>query len=158
MSKGPQSSEELLTIIKTSAINRGFYLNRDESFVKDLVDGLFSNLKRYGYSSCPCRLSTGKYEADKDILCPCVYMKEDVDKYGTCFCSLYVSKDVFDGIKQPHSIPESRPKEKTFSLAAEKKPSGTIWRCTVCGYEQEGEQPPEKCPVCGAGKELFEKK
>ena len=26
--------------------------------------------------------------------------------------------------------------------------------CTICGYTAEGEAP-EKCPVCGAGKEAF---
>jgi rubrerythrin len=29
------------------------------------------------------------------------------------------------------------------------------WRCTVCGYVHVGENPPEKCPVCGAGKAKF---
>ncbi len=29
------------------------------------------------------------------------------------------------------------------------------WECTVCGYIHEGEDSPEKCPVCGAGKEKF---
>jgi len=30
------------------------------------------------------------------------------------------------------------------------------WRCTVCGYIHYGEQPPEKCPMCGAPREKFE--
>ncbi|MDL2254485.1 FAD-dependent oxidoreductase [Ruminococcaceae bacterium OttesenSCG-928-I18] len=30
------------------------------------------------------------------------------------------------------------------------------WRCTVCGYIHEGENPPEHCPVCGAPKDKFE--
>lgn len=30
------------------------------------------------------------------------------------------------------------------------------WRCRVCGYIHVGEEPPEKCPVCGAGREYFE--
>ncbi len=30
------------------------------------------------------------------------------------------------------------------------------WRCGVCGYVHEGDEPPEKCPVCGADKSLFE--
>jgi uncharacterized membrane protein len=30
------------------------------------------------------------------------------------------------------------------------------WRCTVCGYIHDGEEPPDKCPVCGADKSLFE--
>ena len=24
------------------------------------------------------------------------------------------------------------------------------WKCTVCGYIHDGEEPPEQCPVCGA--------
>ncbi|MCG6909737.1 MAG: hypothetical protein LJE94_06375 [Deltaproteobacteria bacterium] len=30
------------------------------------------------------------------------------------------------------------------------------WRCTVCGYIHKGDEPPDKCPVCGADKSLFE--
>ncbi len=30
------------------------------------------------------------------------------------------------------------------------------WRCTVCGYIEEGATPPEVCPVCGVGPEDFE--
>ena len=30
------------------------------------------------------------------------------------------------------------------------------WRCTVCGYVHTGDEPPEKCPVCGADSSLFE--
>ena len=29
------------------------------------------------------------------------------------------------------------------------------WLCTVCNYVHEGDEPPEKCPVCGAGPEMF---
>ena len=31
------------------------------------------------------------------------------------------------------------------------------WICKVCGYEHEGDQPPEVCPVCGVGPDEFEK-
>lgn len=30
------------------------------------------------------------------------------------------------------------------------------WRCTRCGYIHEGNEPPERCPICGAPKEMFE--
>lgn len=33
----------------------------------------------------------------------------------------------------------------------------TRWRCTVCGYVCEGEEPPEECPVCGAPQTAFER-
>ncbi len=29
------------------------------------------------------------------------------------------------------------------------------WECTVCGYVHNGDSPPDKCPVCGAGKDKF---
>jgi len=29
------------------------------------------------------------------------------------------------------------------------------WRCTVCGYIHEGDEPPDICPVCGVGSEKF---
>lgn len=29
------------------------------------------------------------------------------------------------------------------------------WRCTVCSYIHTGNEPPEKCPNCGAAKEKF---
>lgn len=31
-----------------------------------------------------------------------------------------------------------------------------IWRCTVCGWLHEGENPPDRCPRCGAPAEKFE--
>jgi len=52
---------------------------------------------------------------------------------------------------------------KTQKPKAESKPAETAapkgtrkWRCTVCGYIHEGEEPPDECPVCGADKSMFE--
>ena len=30
-----------------------------------------------------------------------------------------------------------------------------IWICPICGYTFVGEEPPEKCPICGAPKDMF---
>lgn len=30
------------------------------------------------------------------------------------------------------------------------------WRCKICGYIYEGDQPPEACPLCGAPASEFE--
>lgn len=31
------------------------------------------------------------------------------------------------------------------------------WKCKICGYIHEGDEPPERCPVCGASKDKFVK-
>lgn len=33
--------------------------------------------------------------------------------------------------------------------------SETKWVCPLCGYVHTGEEPPEKCPLCGAPKDVF---
>jgi predicted nucleic acid-binding Zn-ribbon protein len=32
-----------------------------------------------------------------------------------------------------------------------------MWQCASCGYVWDGEEPPDKCPKCGAAKEKFAK-
>lgn len=49
---------------------------------------------------------------------------------------------------EPAGDPADTPKPPAFGGA-------TRWRCTVCGYIHAGDEPPEKCPVCGADKSLF---
>jgi len=91
----------------------GYHLNPDDDFAKDLVRSLLVTEKRYGYQACPCRLATGKKSEDLDIICPCDYRDDDLNEFGTCYCALYVSKDVLDGKKEIGSIPERRvPKGK----------------------------------------------
>lgn len=31
------------------------------------------------------------------------------------------------------------------------------WICKICGYRQNGEEPPEICPICGALDVYFDK-
>ena len=33
----------------------------------------------------------------------------------------------------------------------------TKWVCSICGYTHYGDNPPEKCPLCGVPKGLFNK-
>ncbi len=41
-------------------IPRGYFFNTDREQVDALLKGLLTNRERYGYTSCPCRLATGK--------------------------------------------------------------------------------------------------
>lgn len=146
----------------------GYHLNPDVEFTKGLLRSLIINEQRYGYWACPCRLATGVKEEDMDIICPCDYRDADINEYGSCYCALYVSREVAEGEKEAGSIPERRPPEserKKPTKAASKPESGgfqsslplPVWRCRVCGYLCARDEPSETCPVCKAKKDRFEK-
>jgi len=104
--------DKVYTTLKKHVESKGYFLNPDEEFTKDLIRSLMINQHRFGYWACPCRLASGDRKEDQDIICPCVYRDADVKEYDSCYCALYVSKDVVDHIKQPQSIPERRPVER----------------------------------------------
>ena len=52
-------------------------------------------------------------------------------------------------------VPSEEVVAESITPEVPKSGSGRRWRCTVCGYLHEGEEPPEKCPVCGADRSLF---
>ena len=157
---------------ESDARSRGYYLNPDESFLKDLIEGLKKNEERYGYPSCPCRLASGVFEFDRDIICPCDYRDPDVEEFGACYCALFVKKEAFEGKMPITSIPERRPPEKqartsgamagpssSQTVAVPKLEEGRsemkLWYCKQCGYVVFREEPPYVCPICKAKKEFF---
>ncbi|MCX7784731.1 MAG: ferredoxin:glutaredoxin reductase [candidate division WOR-3 bacterium] len=152
--------EKLIKDCKAS----GYYLNPDTEFVKDLIKGLLMNEKRYGYQSCPCRIASGVKEEDLDIICPCDYRDADLNDFGTCYCALYVTREVIEGKKKVSSIPERRlPLEirKNMRRASVKEISTflslPVWRCKVCGYLCAREKPPDICPICKVSSDRFER-
>ena len=163
---------------ESDAKTYGYYLHPDPDFLEDLLEGLKQNEERYGYPSCPCRLASGKFEFDRDILCPCDYRDPDVAEYGACYCALYVRKDLFEGKTPILPVPERRPPElqaRAYGMGVEtptaekEKPSETtaagakapsqiklkLWYCKQCGYVVFREDPPYVCPICKAKKEMF---
>lgn len=62
------------------------------------------------------------------------------------------------GADQFEEVIEEAEGVETEEVAPEKDEaeSDRRWRCTVCGYIHEGEEPPEKCPLCGAAAKFFE--
>jgi ferredoxin-thioredoxin reductase catalytic subunit len=107
--------EDLYAKLKPLQEKRGFYFNKDQDMVWSLLESLLLNKERYGYTACPCRLASGVYEKDKDIICPCVYAKKDIEEYGSCYCGLYVSREWNEeNIFHVH-VPERRPPEKTMA-------------------------------------------
>ncbi len=159
--------DDLYRKLDREAEEGGYHLNPDVKFTKELVKGLLINENRYGYRACPCRLAESEKKEDLDIICPCDYRDADVLEHGACYCGLYVSDYVLEGEEEVGSIPERRPARQEraqFKGEGEKaERKGTvdlsypIWRCRVCGYLCAREEPPEKCPVCKASKDRFER-
>jgi ferredoxin-thioredoxin reductase catalytic chain len=164
----PAEIDALYERLNREAEAGGYHLNPDASFAKELIKGLITNERRYGYRACPCRLASGNKAEDVDIICPCDYRDPDVTDFNACYCALYVSAAALKGRVKIGSIPERRPpprqrqqkKIETAPLASgvgELKLPLPIWRCKVCGYLCAREGPPEVCPVCKASKERFER-
>jgi len=168
--------EKVRARAESDARTAGCYLNPDKEFLNNLFEGLKANEDRYGYPSCPCRLATGKFELDRDIICPCDYRDPDVVQYGACYCALFVNKDIFEGKKSTEPVPERRPIEKqnraygataVTAIPKQTEPARAqaakdpamvqqkLWYCKQCGYVCYREEPPYVCPVCKAKRELF---
>ncbi len=172
--------EETRKRAEADAKSYGYYLTPQPDLLQMFLEGLKTNEDRYGYPSCPCRLATGNFEVDRDIICPCDYRDPDVAEFGACYCRLYVNKAVFESKNLPE-VPERRPLEKqgrAYGLKnvlapaqEESKPSSTtktqpakntevkkkLWYCKQCGYVVYREDPPYVCPICKAKKEMFAK-
>lgn len=164
----PEEVEKLYSALASEAEAGGYHLNPDATFARDLIEALLVNTKRYGYQSCPCRLADGTREKDLDIICPCDYRDPDLAEFGACYCALYVSEEIARGEKEAEPIPERRGKtretEKSRPRRDRLRNSETVkdlpfpvWRCPVCGYLCAREHPPEKCPICKADKDRFQR-
>lgn len=164
--------EEVKRRAEADARGRGIHLTPDESLLKNLLDGLKENEERYGYPSCPCRIASGVFDLDRDIICPCDYRDPDVADYGMCYCCLFVDKDVFEGRKEAKPISERRPQEKQMkslgleeeahkettavAVAESGKTDRRLFYCKQCGYVVFRDEPPYVCPICQAKREMFE--
>ena len=171
----PTTIEKVRARAEADANTYGYHLTPDPELLQGFLEGLKVNEERYGYPSCPCRLASGNFEFDRDIICPCDYRDPDVAQYGTCYCRLYVSKAVFESKVLP-DVPERRPLEKqnrvygtgvakadtlqTQEKTVEPKKQTEdvvkrLWYCKQCGYVVFREDPPYICPICKAKKEMF---
>jgi ferredoxin-thioredoxin reductase catalytic subunit len=170
------TTEQVRKRAEADAKTYGYYLTPQPDLLQMFIEGLKTNEDRYGYASCPCRLATGNFEIDRDIICPCDYRDPDVAQYGACYCRLYVNKAVFESQNLPE-VPERRPiekQERAYGASAAKQtpaqekteapgapqPQKTevkkkLWYCKQCGYVVYREDPPYVCPICKAKREFF---
>ncbi|OGP52292.1 MAG: ferredoxin:thioredoxin reductase [Deltaproteobacteria bacterium RBG_13_43_22] len=104
--------QELYTILKKVQEPKGYFFNKEQDRVDDLLKALLVNKERYGYMSCPCRLASGDRKLDQDIICPCLYRAQDVEEFGSCYCNLYVSKEWNESEGSHPYVPERRPQTR----------------------------------------------
>jgi ferredoxin-thioredoxin reductase catalytic subunit len=105
-------AQELYERMKKVQEAKGYYFNKDKEKTFELLEALLENKTRHGYMGCPCRLLSGDRDADRDIICPCVYSVPDIEEFGSCYCNLYVSKEWNEGNIAREYVPERRPPEK----------------------------------------------
>src|SRR3990167_3842854 len=109
-----ETIEKMREWLIREAKSHGYTINPDKQVVEEILTGLAINEKRYGYKACPCRLATGKYQLDCDIICPCSYCFQDVEKNGRCYCSLFVSdRFVASDPALPEYVPDLRERSET---------------------------------------------
>ncbi|MFX0173848.1 MAG: ferredoxin-thioredoxin reductase catalytic domain-containing protein [Candidatus Hodarchaeota archaeon] len=84
---------EVQDYVKRMSQRNNWKLTSDQEALNDLIDGLSQNFKRYGYYNCPCRDSQDDRTLDRDIICPCLYAKPDIEQYGHCYCGLYFKQE-----------------------------------------------------------------
>jgi ferredoxin-thioredoxin reductase catalytic chain len=175
----PITIETVRARAEADANTYGYHLTPDPELLQGLFEGLKTNEERYGYPSCPCRLASGKFDFDRDIICPCDYRDPDVAEFGACYCRLYVNNKVFESKELP-TVSERRPIEKqasSYEAAAETEkakpavvapteaakeetktteaPKAKLWYCKQCGYVVFRDEAPYICPICKAKKEMF---
>ncbi len=105
-------AQKLYERLKPLQEKKGYFFNEDIDLTMGLLEGLLTNKERYGFFCCPCRLASGDREQDHDICCPCDYREPDVAEFGSCYCSLYVSKEWNEEMIPHEYVPERRPPEK----------------------------------------------
>jgi len=167
------SLDEVRHRAEIDAKTHGYYLIPDPEMLKIILEGLKTNEDRYGYPSCPCRMASGVFEIDRDIICPCDYRDPDVVEHGACYCNLYVDLKTHEG-GELKTVPERRPSdkqkrviesigkmreenEKWVTQVETVETPRELWYCKQCGYVTFREEPPYVCPICRAKREMFAK-
>ena len=107
----------------------------------------------YGYYQSDIKKKAAKPTEKKGWVCSIcgyIYEGEELPKDFICPICKHTA-EVFDRIGSEPEKPAAT-KEKPASSGTKK------WVCQVCGYIWEGEQPPEKCPLCGVPASKFKEK
>jgi len=61
--------------------------------VELLSKGVLENRANKGLKYCPCRIPTGDFHKDLNLICPCNFLRQNAYKEtGECWCGLFVKR------------------------------------------------------------------
>jgi ferredoxin-thioredoxin reductase catalytic subunit len=83
---------ENLVRIKKVAQDKDYVLNPDHERVRKVVGLMTINKSEFGKYYCPCKQSHPIYP-EKDVLCPCPAITDEIMKDGHCYCRLFYRKN-----------------------------------------------------------------
>ncbi len=85
---GTDEYNSVLRRVLDLAAKSGSHLNPDEERVQKVVGLMTMNHTETGDYYCPCKQSH-PLDTEKDVVCPCPDMEQELDRDGYCFCKLF---------------------------------------------------------------------
>ena len=89
---GTNEYNDNLERIKKIAAEHGYALNSDQERLQKVIGLMTMNRNEFGKYYCPCKQSH-PLNPDKDELCPCPPLADEVEKDGYCFCKLFYKNE-----------------------------------------------------------------
>lgn len=85
--------EDLIKAWEHFTEGKEFKLVDDRDVVETLAKGELENMRNKGLKYCPCRITTGDFEKDQKLICPCnFFIQKTWKEYGECWCGLFVRR------------------------------------------------------------------
>jgi ferredoxin-thioredoxin reductase catalytic subunit len=85
--------KQLLKLSEAYAKKAGYKMYPDKKQIARILKGLQANEKKFGYRYCPCRIVTGNFDNDRNIICPCIFHKQEIKRQGHCLCRFFCAKN-----------------------------------------------------------------
>jgi len=82
--------EELKKQLQEYADKARIKYNPNKKIVNNVIKRLLINKKEHGEIYCPCRIITEDNKKDKEIICPCVFHRGEIELQEHCHCNLFV--------------------------------------------------------------------
>jgi len=73
---------------------KGYAINPNWMMSANLSIWLTEMEDAFGKRYCPCFEPSGNAELDKKMLCPCKFIDDEIEEYGTCHCALFGAGDL----------------------------------------------------------------